>query len=123
MGFDSEASLSRELKKLESSVRVLKAKAAGITIVEEEEENEPPTFHLVDVSDSELDETQKKEKKRQRLLKAGYDARMKAKQEKEEEKKRMEEEKRLDDEWRENDFEGWLNDLIVKRTVIFLSLF
>ena len=42
----------------------------------------------MDIPDEELDDEGKKEKRRQRLMKAGYDARERMKREKEEEKTR-----------------------------------
>lgn len=65
--------------------------------VEEEEEQEVPSFPLIDIPDHELTEETLKEKRKQRLFKAGYDARMRAKAEKAEER-RQEEERRLKDE-------------------------
>ena len=68
---------------------------------------EPPSFPLVDIPDHQLDEESIKEKRRQRLLKAGYDARNRAKLEKEEEKRLEAEAARLDAEQRANDPQGW----------------
>jgi len=76
-----------------------------------EEEQAPPSFPLVDVPDHTLDEEQLKEKRKQKLIKAGYDARMRMKAEREAENQRLAEEKRLDDELRTNDFQGWLAQL------------
>lgn len=50
---------------------------------------EIPSFPLVDVPDSELDPEQKQEKRKQRMLKANYDSRVKAKAEKQAEKERL----------------------------------
>jgi actin-related protein 5 len=50
---------------------------------------EAPSFPLLDVPDAELDPEQLKEKKRQRMLKAGYDTRVKLKAEKQAEKERL----------------------------------
>lgn len=47
---------------------------------------EIPDFSLVSVPDSELNDAQKKEKKKQRLLKASHDARERMRQEKEAER-------------------------------------
>lgn len=50
---------------------------------------EIPSFPLVDVPDAELDPEQIKEKKRQRMLKANYDTRVKLKAEKQAERDRL----------------------------------
>lgn len=68
---------------------------------------EEPTFPLVNVPDHTLDEEGIKEKRRQRLMKAGYDARNRAKIEKEEERKAAEEQHRRDEEERRNDPRAW----------------
>lgn len=75
---------------------------------EKEEEVDPAAaWPLADVSDSELNEEDIKEKRKQKLLKSNYDARMRIK----EEKKRAEEEKIQYDkdqqEWRARDLEDW----------------
>lgn len=48
-----------------------------------------------------------KEKKKQKLLKAGYEARMRARKEKEREREERERELKAEQDERENDFEGW----------------
>ncbi|KAK0541302.1 Nuclear actin-protein involved in chromatin remodeling [Tilletia horrida] len=72
-----------------------------------EEEAKVPSFPLVDVPDHQLDEEGVKEKRRQRLMKAGYDARMRIKAAKEEQARVEEEERRKDEEQRTNAFEQW----------------
>lgn len=67
--------------------------------------------------DHQLNEEDLKEKRRQKLMKAGYDARIRLKAEKEEERRRAEEEQRADDELRTGDFEGWLNKLRTEHRV------
>jgi len=66
-----------------------------------------PDFSLVATPDHQLDEEGIKEKRKQRLLKAGYDARIRMKEEKLEVKRREEEERRKDEEFRKGDIEGW----------------
>jgi actin-related protein 5 len=78
---------------------------------------EPPTFPLLDIPDDQLSEADKKEKKKQRLLKAGYDARQRAKKAKEEDKARQAEIARLDEERRMNYPDEWLSDLKQSRKV------
>jgi actin-related protein len=53
------------------------------------QEEDIQTFPLVDVPDDQLDEEGKKEKRRQKLLKSNYDARMRMKAEKKAEKERV----------------------------------
>ncbi|PWO00089.1 actin-like ATPase domain-containing protein [Tilletiopsis washingtonensis] len=103
-GFDTEQELDNVVKKIEASLKKSRAKELG---EDAEEPAEPPSFPLVDIPDHQLDEESIKEKRRQRLLKAGYDARNRAKLEKEEEKRLEAEAARLDAEQRANDPQGW----------------
>lgn len=58
-----------------------------------------------------LDEEGIKEKRKQKLLKAGYDARERARKEKEREREAKEAEGKREEEERERDLEGWANKL------------
>lgn len=58
-----------------------------------------------------MNEEELKEKKKQRLLKAGYDARMRAKEEKEAEAKKLEDKARMDAYEKEHHFDRWLQKL------------
>lgn len=100
-----EAALEKIIKELDKAVRKGRMKDVGI-----EEEEETPSFDLLEVPDEELDEAGIKSKKQQRLAKANYDARQRAKAEKEAEKERIAEDKRKDEERREKDLEGWLRE-------------
>jgi actin-related protein 5 len=71
----------------------------------------------LDIPDEELSEAEKKEKKKQRLLKAGYDARQRAKKAKEEDVARQAEIAHQDEERRINQRDEWLADLKQKRQV------
>ena len=71
------------------------------------QEDDIQTFPMVDVPDDQLDEEGKKEKRKQKLLKSNYDARMRMKAEKKAEKARVAEEKRKDEESRAADPEAW----------------
>lgn len=84
---------------------------------------EEPTFPLVNVPDHTLNEEDLKEKRRQRLMKAGYDARIRAKAERDNEKRLAEEERRRDQEMRDNDFQGWLRNLRMQHGVRSAPLF
>ncbi|PRT54442.1 Actin-related protein 5 [Wickerhamiella sorbophila] len=101
-GFESLKSLDCVIKKLQIAV----ARAQGEEVDEEEEE--PPVLPLVDVPDEQLDPETLKEKRRQKLIKASYDARQKAKQEKREAAAAAAEAIAKDDEWRTNNFDEWV---------------
>ena len=58
-----------------------------------------------------LDEESIKEKKKQRLLKAGWEARARARREKEKEREEKEAEEKRDEDERENNFDEWANRL------------
>jgi len=58
-----------------------------------------------------LDEEQLKEKKKQRLMKAGWEARMRARKEKEREREEKEREERREAEERQSDLHGWAQNL------------
>lgn len=102
--FDDEGQLEKKVRELEKSIRKARSKDVGDV---EEEVQEAPTFPLLDRPDEELDEEELKQKRQQRLMKSNYEARLRAKAEKEREKARLAEEQRLDDERREADLEGW----------------
>lgn len=82
-----------------------------------------PTFPLLEMDDADLDEEQKVEKKKQRLLKASYDYREKVKHEKDAAQKADEASRKMDDEFRMNNFNGWVSQLRTNRQVYadFLS--
>jgi actin-related protein 5 len=58
-----------------------------------------------------LDEDQLKEKRKQKLLKAGWEARMKARNEKQREKEEREADERRETEDRERDLTAWASGL------------
>ncbi|KAE9397615.1 actin-like ATPase domain-containing protein [Gymnopus androsaceus JB14] len=120
-GFDDEESFEETIKKLEGDVKKGRKKesekereAAGMD-VDDGQPLEEPSFPLVDVPDAELSSDSLKEKKKQRLLKAGYEARVRIRKEKEIEKQLKEKEEReqeeRDKEERENDLGGWARRL------------
>lgn len=102
-----EAHLERVIRDLDKSVKRARTKDVG---GDPEEEQEAPSFDLLDVPDDQLDEADLKQKRHQRLLKSNHDARARAKAEKEAERARIAEAERLDKERRENDLEGWLEE-------------
>ncbi|PHH64823.1 hypothetical protein CDD81_3889 [Ophiocordyceps australis] len=102
-----ETQLEKIIKELEKSVKKARTKDVG---GDPEEEQEQPDFSLLTVPDDQLDETQLKQKRQQRLLKSNHEARARAKAEKEAEKTRIAEGERLEIERREKDLDGWLGD-------------
>jgi actin-related protein 5 len=114
--FETDAQLERRVRDLDRAIRKARTKDVGGGGGEEEAE-EPPSFPLLDVPDEELDEAGLKQKRQQRLAKANMEARARAKAEKEREKARQADEKRMDDERRENDLAGWIQDRRVAREV------
>lgn len=114
--FKDEAQLDKTIKDLEKSVR--KARNKDVGGPENPEEEEVVTFPLLEIPDEQLDEAGLKQKRHQKLMKSNVDARARAKAEKEKERARIAEEERLDNERRENDLEGWLEERRAARKVI-----
>lgn len=106
-GFDSEQELESTIKRTEATLKRSRARDAGTLDELMEEQAVPPSFPLVDVPDHSLDEEGIKEKRRQKLMKAGYDARMRLKAEKEEEKRVLQEERARDEDERTNRPQEW----------------
>ncbi|KAF2268045.1 actin-like ATPase domain-containing protein [Lojkania enalia] len=117
--FDDESQLEKRVRELEKSIKKARNKDVGDV---EEEQQEEPTFPLLDVPDDQLDEESLKQKRQQKLLKSNYEARQRAKAEKEKEKARQAEEQRLDDERRENDFENWVEERRIARQAIIQKM-
>ena len=119
--FKDETQLDKMVKEMEKSVR--KARNKDLGVPDNAEEEGVATFPLLDVPDEQLDEAGLKQKRHQRLLKSGVEARARAKVEKEQERVRKAEEERLDEERRINNLEGWLDDRRASRMVraMFLS--
>ncbi|KAI9612385.1 hypothetical protein KEM48_004116 [Puccinia striiformis f. sp. tritici PST-130] len=104
-GFDNEEELETLLKKTQLQLKKARNKDLGI---DEEAEKGEPSFPLVDTPDHQLDEEGLKEKRRQKLMKAGHDARERAKSEREAEKSRQAEIERRDEEERLSNPNAWL---------------
>lgn len=108
-GFDDERDFKKYLYNIERSIK--KAQAADLadsTIVEEDETINK--FDLLEIPEEQLSEEQIKEKRKQRLMKANFDARQRAKEEKELAIKEAAELKKKDEEWRDTDLQGWIKD-------------
>lgn len=110
-----EAQLDKMINDMDKSVR--KARNKDLGVPDNPEEEEIATFPLIDIPDEQLDDAGLKQKRHQRLLKSGVEARARVKVEKERERARKAEEERLDDERRMNDLEGWLGDRRASRAV------
>lgn len=117
--FDDENQLNKKIKELELSIKKTRNKDLGDV---EEEQVEEPTFPLLEVPDDQLDEDGIKQKRQQRLMKSNYDARQRAKVEKEKEKARLAEEQRLDDERRESDPQTWIEERRIARQAIIQKM-
>jgi hypothetical protein len=74
----------------------------------------------VDFPVPQLDEEGIKEKKKQKLMKAGFDARARARREKEKEREEKEAEGRREEEERENNFDDWAARLRREQEVWYL---
>ncbi|KAI0327265.1 actin-like protein Arp5p [Cubamyces sp. BRFM 1775] len=107
-GFSNDAALDAMIKKLEADLKKARKKEAD---GENEEPEEPPSFPLVDVPDEDLDEDGLKEKRKQKLMKAGYEARERAKREKEREREEREAEEKREEQERDRDLTGWASRL------------
>lgn len=114
--FDTPQELESWVKKTEGNIKRKQKKDAG-----EEEVEEDPVFPLVDRPDEELTEDEIKEKRRQRLMKAGWEARVKIREEKQREKDRVEEERRQEEEERATDPEGWARKMRLQHEVRTVS--
>lgn len=111
-----EAELERIMRDLEKAIKKARTKDVGGDV---EDDQEPPNFDLLEVADEELDEAQLKLKRQQKLMKSNYDARMRAKAEKEAEKARIAAEEQADIDRRVNDLDSWLDE---KRQARFETL-
>lgn len=118
--FKDELQLDKLVKDMVKSVR--KARNKDLGVLDNIEEEDRANFPLLEMPDSELDEAGLKQKRHQRLLKSGVEARARAKIEKEKEKARLVEEERLDDERRVNNLAAWLEDRRGARTVGYLRI-
>lgn len=111
-GFKDEADLDDTIKQLDKAIQRARNKELGI---EEVEEKEAPVTTLVDIPDEHLDEMEKKEKRKQKLMKANYDARQRAKKAKEEARLRDEEAARIEEQKRRDNPAEWVAEIKQKR--------
>lgn len=118
-GFDSDSALNDMIKKLENDVKKARKKEAGDG---DDQPVEEPTFNLVDVPDADLDEEGLKEKRRQKLLKAGFESRARARKEKEREREEKQREEKREEEEREMDLNGWARKLRQEQEVLMTRI-
>ncbi|KAL5535093.1 ARP5 [Sanghuangporus sanghuang] len=104
LGFDDTDELRQYMKKLEKDINERRKRNATDA---DDLEKEEPSFPLVDVPDEELDEEALKEKRKQKMMKAGWEARERTRREKEREREEKEAEEQREAEERERDLEGW----------------
>ena len=109
------------IRDLKQKITKARNKDLGNVADEESLEEQLNKFPLLEVADDQLDEDGIKEKRHQRLMKAGVEARIRAKAEKERERARIAEAKRLDEEHRIRNPTNWIagrraqrSDLVVK---------
>ncbi|CAG8499345.1 16313_t:CDS:10 [Acaulospora colombiana] len=103
-----EAELDDLIQKTEKAVQRARNKLLGIDEVEIKEE---PTFPLVDIPDDQLNDAEKKEKKKQISAKSLHESRQRQREAKELIRRQHEAEERMEEQKRQADFEGWLNEL------------
>lgn len=116
-----ESALAKTIKELDLSIRKSRQKDLGGN-AEIEDDAEPPNYDLLDIPDEDLDDAGIKQKRHQRLMKSNHEARARAKAEKAAEAARVAEIARLDQERREGDLEGWLEERREARAALVKKL-
>ena len=111
--FETEGELETWVKRTEGDIKRKQKRDLG----EEAEPDEDPSFPLVDRPDEELNEEEIKEKRRQRLMKAGWEARVRAREEKQRERERLLDEERKEVDERQADLAGWSAKLKAEQDV------
>ncbi|KAI0286426.1 actin-like ATPase domain-containing protein [Russula brevipes] len=111
-GFSDDAALDQAIKKLEADLKKTRKKAAN------DGDDVIPSFPLVDTPDDQLDEEGLKEKKKQKLLKAGFEARARARREKERALEERAAEERREEEERATDPSAWVSRVRAEHTSV-----
>lgn len=119
-GFTSVEQLQQAIAALEGKVRQARNRELGIVTTETKER---PVFDLIDIPDSQLDEAQIKEKRKQRLLKAGMDARDRARLAKEEQKAEEESAAKAEEQRYSENPDAFLQEKRKDRKVLYSFLF
>ncbi|KAK6458992.1 vacuolar targeting, actin-related protein [Scheffersomyces xylosifermentans] len=104
-GFDDLNDFNKYMASLEKSLK----KAHNQDIGEDDNHTVDPTsaWPLVDIPDDQLNEEEIKEKRKQRLHKANYDARERTKELKRQQEEEKAQYEREQQEWRDKDLEDW----------------
>ena len=113
-----EAALERIIRELDKSIKKARNKDLGGPEEEVNLEEQLKNFPLLEVPDDQLDEEGIKQKRHQRLMKSGVEARIRAKAEKERERARKADEARRDEEKRLNHFDEWIHGRRMQRDVL-----
>lgn len=113
-GFSDDGALDQAIKKLEADLKKTRKKAAN----DSDDVIEEPSFPLVDTPDDQLDEESLKEKKKQKLLKAGFEARARARREKEKALEERAAEERKEEEERSANPSGWVARVRAEHTSV-----
>lgn len=117
-----ETALERAIRDLDRKIQKSRNKDLGNPADEETLEEQLNKFPLLDVPDDQLDEDGIKEKRHQRLMKSGVEARIRAKAEKERERARIAEEKRIDEENRLNHPGDWVAGRRAQRNALLVKI-
>ena len=117
-----ETALERVIRDLDKSIKKSRNKDLGAPEEEENLESQLNNFPLLEVPDDQLDEESLKQKRHQRLMKSGVEARIRAKAEKAREKARIAAEEREDIEQREQHFDAWLSGRRARRNTLLTRI-
>ncbi|CCE86447.1 Piso0_004937 [Millerozyma farinosa CBS 7064] len=102
--FEDMNDFKKYVTNLEKSIKRSKNQDMG-----NEEVDEVDQWPLINIPDDQLSPEEIKEKRKQKLLKANYDARIRAKEAKKQEAELLAKQSKEEEEWRERDLEGWCN--------------
>lgn len=129
--FDNEGQLTTTIADLEKSVKRARKQdvgpedsgdAAGSNGSGDAVAAGPPSFDLLEIPDADLTEEQKRIKRQQRLQKSSYDARQRAKAEKEADRARLAAAEAEDALKRDRDLDSWVAEQRAARDVILARI-
>lgn len=104
-GFEDLSDFNKYVTNLDKSLKRTRNQDIGD---DHDNDDEPGnSWPLVDIPDDQLSEDQIKEKRKQRLMKANFDARERAKEVKRQEEESLAKFEKEQEEWRERDLEDW----------------
>jgi len=105
--FKSEDEIDAEISQLQSAINTIRARMSGIEL--QPEVKEAPVCIYLQMKDEELDDEQRKAKRREKLMMAGWEARERIRIEKEAVRIAQEERQAKEDKIRKQDPVAWLN--------------